>query len=86
MVLQWINALNHPFFNLLHTISAPSFCCFFKNGLLLGNYVHLSEWKGCSQMSLTHCSRIKVHLRQLFLKCERTCCPPSVTMRTCLIP
>ena len=44
------------FFNLLLTVNTPSFCCFFKDGLLLGKYVHLSAWKVCSPMSPAHCS------------------------------
>lgn len=48
MALKWISVLNQPpSFNLLHTEHSIIFC-FFKDGLLLGNYTHLSEWKGFS--------------------------------------
>lgn len=51
--------------NLLHTMNTPILLTFQK--WLSFRKLHLSEWKCFSQMSLTHRSRIKVHL-QLFAK------------------
>ena len=37
----------------------------------------------CLQLTVP---RIRVHLHVLLSKCERTCRPASVTLRTCLLP